>query len=257
MKQEQEKVLVKFYEAESQKQVKALKLSEKGLQVIHDEISKMIKGKAAITIEELQSVFEINMYDPQVRLPKPNEEAITELIINRHIAGTEMGGLEINREFIKIPSIENITDAIKNTVKDAPGFMLNGYFEINKGTVSIKQGVIEQIQESFKVYAESDIEIKRYEAAKKAADALNEVASFLQINPAYGTKILLEGEILSIIDIDETGKFIPSDYFISAGRVATAGDHLHLQMAMPAETEPIDNSDFDLYVGALMTENLY
>ena len=99
MKQEQQKVLVKFYEAELEKQVKALKLSEKGLQVIHDEISKMIKGKAAITIEELQSVFEINMYDPQVRLPKPNEEAITELIINRHIAGTEMGGLEINREF--------------------------------------------------------------------------------------------------------------------------------------------------------------
>ncbi|WP_436417166.1 hypothetical protein KCV26_11770 [Petrimonas sulfuriphila] len=211
----EEKILVKFYESEAAKQINYLKVSLTDLQTIFNEVTKIIKGKDPVTIEELGNMIIPDIYSIPPKRPKPNEGYIIEFVRSR--IAEDFKGLPIKKEMIEIPAIDGIVDTILRGNSHLPGFIYNGSFEIQKGKVVIRDGVEESIIESFKVYAESPDQIKRFESVQKLADAMNEVGSYLSINPAFGVKLFIQGQLEYMLEYGEDGNVIPTDYFVKTG----------------------------------------
>ena len=211
----EEKILVKFYESEAAKQINYLKVSLTDLQMIFNEVTKIIKGKDPVTIEELGNMIipDINNIPP--KRPKPNEDYIIEFVRSR--IAEDFKGLPIKKEMIEIPAIDSIVDAILRGNSQLSGFIYSDSFEIKKGKVAIREGVEESIFESFKVYAETPEQIKRYRSVQKLADAMNEVGSYLSINPAFGVKLFIQGQLEYMLEYGEDGNVVPTDYFIKTG----------------------------------------
>lgn len=211
----EEKILVKFYESEAAKQINYLKVSLTDLQMIFNEVTKIIKGKDPVTIEELGNMIipDINSIPP--KRPKPNEDYIIEFVRSR--IAEDFKGLPIKKEMIEIPAIDGIVDTILRSNSHLPGFIYNGSFEIQKGKVVIRDGVEESIIESFKVYAESPDQIKRFKSVQKLADAMNEIGNYLSVDPAFGVKLFIQGQMEYFLEYDENGDVVPTDYFIETG----------------------------------------
>lgn len=211
----EEKILVKFYESEAKKQINYLKISLTDLQMILNEVTKVVSGKDTATIEELANMIISDTYSIPPKRPKPNENYIIEFVRNR--IAEDFKGLPIKKEMIEIPAIDSIVDAILRGNSQLSGFIYSDSFEIKKGKVAIREGVEESIFESFKVYAETPEQIKRYRSVQKLADAMNEVGSYLSINPAFGVKLFIQGQLEYMLEYGEDGNVVPTDYFIKTG----------------------------------------
>ena len=46
---------------------------------------------------------------------------------------------------------------------------------------------------------------------------MNEIGNYLSVNPTFGVKLFIQGQMEYFLEYDENGDVVPTDYFIKTG----------------------------------------
>jgi hypothetical protein len=221
MKANQIKQIVSVSQLAIEKELNAVKISVKQLNKVNAEINR-ITGKAT-KLTEIIPLLSTGNFRALVTL---NEQAFRDYYLECIAPGGRLNGVPMDGEALEAIIQQPDTSQLLQLVKGLPGgvieYFSNGLItESPQGEILFADGAETAIRERYSIFAEEGQETARFEAAKKLADALNELCEFLPENPLYKSKIDLSGELYSVLSVDEeTGRFIPADYFVKVGDVA-------------------------------------
>lgn len=217
----QTKQIVSVNQLAIDQELNAVTISAKQLNIVSAEINR-ITGKV-ITLPEIISLLDSGIYRTSVFL---NQQVFQDYYLECVAPGSKLNGVPMDREALNaMIQHPNITELIK-LVKGLPGgvveYITDGLIvEGPQGEILLTDGAEMAIRERYTTFAEEGQETARFEAAKKLAEALNELCDFLPDNPLYKFKIELSGELYSVLSVDEvTGRFAPADRFVKLGTVA-------------------------------------
>lgn len=232
------------------REMKAVKIAAKQLQAVRDEINR-ITGKVT-KLTEIIPLLSTGNFRALVTL---NQTAFRNYYLECVAPGGKLNGLQMDGEALEALVQQPDTSQLLQLVKGLPGgvieYVSDGLItETPQGEILLAEGAEKVISERNSIFAEEGQETARFEAAKKLADALNELCEFLPDNPLYKSKIDLSGELYSVLSVDEeTGRFIPADYFVKVGDVAeVSGMISNYQRPEPEQRSELS----DEYIRSLM-----
>jgi hypothetical protein len=211
-----DRILLHFNKVEADRKNSILAVTKNQLQTICDEFASL-NPSFSINLEEVSSLFG-EVTNPQAQMPTPDIEQIKNLIFTKLFPEGKINGLPVNiekvEELYQLPNIDSLLKKIRSTHILAIEFLNSGFYKLDKaGKIVIVPGAEEQINESFKIYADSDEEFERLEKAKALANALNDIRR-LAVN-----EFNFWADIEMVVDMDEMCQFIPNPDFVKAGRV--------------------------------------
>lgn len=250
MKKQTNKIEVSVNQYAIDQEINAVNISAKQLNKVRDEINR-ITGKE-ITLPEITPLLSSGNYRALVTL---NESAFRNYYLECVAPGGRLNSIPIDSEALNTLIQHPDTSRLLQLVKGLPGgvieYIADGLVtETPQGEILLADGAETSIQERHSIFAEEGQETARFEAAKKLADALNDLCDFLPNNPLYKSKIDLSGELYSVLSVDEeTGRFIPADYFVKVGDVAeVSGMISNYQRPEPEQRSELS----DEYIRSLM-----
>lgn len=250
MKTSQIKQIVSVSQLAIDREMNAVNIAARQLQKINSEI-KSLTGKST-TLNEIIPLLSSGNYRALVTL---NEPAFRDYYLECVAPGGKLNGVPMDSEALNTLIQHPDTSQLLQLVKGLPGgvieYVSDGLItETPQGEILLAEGVEKVIRDRNSIFAEEGPETARFEAAKKLADALNDLCEFLPDNPLYKSKIYLSGELYSVLSVDEeTGRFIPADYFVKVGDVAeVSGMISNYQRPEPEQRSELS----DEYINSLM-----
>lgn len=240
-----DKILIQFNKVEADKKINILGIVKTQLQAVCDEFTAL-NPAFSISIDEVSTLF-AEVTNPQSSILRPNIEQIKSLILNRLLPGGKLNGLPVNiekyEELFLLPNTDNLLNKIRNTHAHAIEFLRANYYALDKaGKILIAPGAEDQINESFKIYCETDEEIERLEKAKVLVSAINGICNLAK------NELDFIGDLEMVVDWDETSQFIVNPDFVKNGVVGQyqrMHQFLHLDSPKPApELAPIPEAGF-------------
>lgn len=260
-----EKILIHYDKVAAARKIELTHAYAGQLNHVVAEFGKLNEKAKINSIEELKTFFE---YQFGTSLPRPAKDVIKALFIEKLIPGGTVNGLPVNPDFIQVPDLSGVFQAIQKCGSEVSTYLSEGNFEVEDCLVKIAEGAEDLAKEYFSIYAETDDEKERLEAAKNLISALNQVCSLMPENPHFKSKINLLGELESIIEFDDEGKFVVNPFFVKQGTVVIpylpqsmgqsgketakeaperlSDEYLNSLMPEAAEEVPGDLSDEDL-----------
>ena len=189
-----------------------------------------------------------------------DEDAFRNLFVQKYVPDNKLNGIPINTNIIVLPDLENLNTIMRcvdgrSFLRAMTKYVDNGYIVAKNGKIAVSDDAETRIKEEYSQFVESAEEEVRYKAAKKLADALNNVCKLLPENPFFKAKIQFEGELESVLTFDEQGNFVPDECFIKTGKVSGVYSFGSAMLNTP-KREKIDfeNTDpeHDRYITNLM-----
>lgn len=211
-----EKILVHFDEKAAERKIELIHVYAGQLNHVLDEFGKLNEKAKITSIEELQRFFE---YQWSSGLPRPDKDVIKAIFIEKLIPGGTVNGLPVNPDFIQVPDLSGVFQAVQKCGSEVSTYMNENYFEVEEGLVKIVEGAEDRVNEYYSIYAETYAEKERLEAAKSLISAMNHICSLMPENPHMMLKINVLGELESIIEFDDEGKFVVNPFFVKQGTV--------------------------------------
>jgi hypothetical protein len=227
-----EKKLIRNYEQEAAKRIEALHYSKKQLQKVIDTFCSLVE-KITVTLQELKSFLVLssqNLAIPGSGYLRGDEEKIKAVLVKKYSNDLKALNIQVTQEtidtFIGMPSIDEVLAEIQRINVLALEFLHADYFNLKAGKISIVEGTEEAIREQFKVYIESEVEQKRFEAAGQLAGSLNTVIDLLP--ESISPQVQEIGDLERVLETNETGRFIPNPDFVKSGNAGQYANYSHL-----------------------------
>ncbi|PKO97171.1 MAG: hypothetical protein CVU12_01410 [Bacteroidetes bacterium HGW-Bacteroidetes-7] len=211
-----EKILIHFDKEAAERKAELIHACAGQLNHVLAEFGKLNEKAKINSIEELKTFFG---NQSGTGLCRPAKDAIKALFIEKLIPGGTINGLPVRSDFIQIPDLSGVFRAVEKCHPQVALYLNEGDFELKDCLVTVVESVEDRAKEYFSIYAETDAEIQRLEAAKDLILAVNNICNLLPENPYLKSKINLLGEFSSIIEIDDNGKFEVNPFFVKQGTV--------------------------------------
>ena len=240
-----ERILLHFDKVEADKKISLLTTIKDQLQGVCDEFTSL-NPSFKISTDEVKTLF-AEVTNPQATILRPDIYQIKSLILNRLLPDGKINGLPVNvekfEELFPLPNTDNLIKKIRSTHISAIEFLNSSFYSLDKaGKIVIAPGAEQTIQESLKIYTETEEENERFEKAKALATALNEICSIAK------NELNSMADIVRVVEFDAEDRFAVNSDFVKTGLVGqyvTVRDFMQFNNPKPAPTPaPVPENGF-------------
>nr|WP_319512243.1 hypothetical protein [uncultured Draconibacterium sp.] len=154
------KNLLHFNEAAALKQLSELGKARDEFQEIVDEFYQIVGKNCTLKLEELKSFVRSGLNSVEANLKEINT-----ILAKKHIPSGKIAGLQVDFEkldqFLQLPDIGELVGLIEVMSLSSLSYLSPEYFKLENNTLSILEGVEDQIMESHKLYIQNEAEAER------------------------------------------------------------------------------------------------